>query len=112
MRGVHWHSKGVIYSMSHSLLSRYDSRPLLPYSVTTVAYGHYCTNVAAVIMEALGCPGLVADVGVWWLMGKSPWRNNRWGSGSSEVIILAKVPGVINSELGLRTLDGGVPKAA
>jgi len=105
--------------MSRSLLSRYDSRPLLRYSVTTVAYSHYCTNVAAVIMEALGCPGLVTDVGVWWLMGKSPWRNNRWGSGSSEAIILAKdlgckVPGVINSdlELGLRTLDGGVPKGA
>jgi hypothetical protein len=42
------------------------------------------------MVEAQGCPGLVAKTGERWPMGQSPWNYNRWGPGPNEASILGK----------------------
>jgi hypothetical protein len=58
--------------------------------VLTITLGHSYTNVATRMVEAQGCPGLVAKVGERWLVGQSPLSNNHWGPGLNEAIILWK----------------------
>jgi hypothetical protein len=54
--------------------------------VQTNTLGHSCSNVATRMVEAKGCPRLVAKTGQSWSVGKSPWSNNRLGQAPTKQV--------------------------